>query len=208
MAVKVDLTGFKNGRLTVVSLHSTGQRTKWNCVCECGNAFVSESYTIKSGKVKSCGCYRVDVTTQRKTNHGYRYHPLYDIWCHMKDRCLNSNNPAYDNYGGRGITICDEWLLDVKSFVEWGLKNGWAKGLEIDREDNNKGYSPNNCRIVTSAVNSYNRRTNVLIEYNGENYNTKELEAINGIPAGRILRRIRDYNWTVEDAISKPIRKR
>lgn len=208
MAVKVDLTGFKNGRLTVLSLHSSGQRTKWNCLCDCGKSFVSESYTIKTGKVKSCGCFRSDTTTKRKTNHGFRHHPLYDIWCHIKDRCLNSNNPAFHNYGGRGITICEEWVSDVKSFAEWCLNNGWGKGLEIDRKDNDKGYSPANCRIVTRAINSYNRRTNVVIEYKGQKYKTKELETISGIPAGRILRRIRDYKWSVEDAISKPVRQR
>jgi hypothetical protein len=208
MAVKVDLTGFKNGRLTVISLHSTGYRTKWNCLCECGKTFISESYTIKTGKVKSCGCIRVEKTISMRTIHGYRDHPLYDIWCHMKDRCLNSKNPAYHNYGGRGITVCDEWVSDVKCFIDWCLNNGWESGLEIDREDNDKGYSPINCRIVTSAVNSYNRRTNVRIEYKGRHYNTKELEAINGIPANRILRRIRDYKWSVEDAISRPVRIR
>lgn len=207
MAVKVDLTGFKNGRLTVMSLHSTGQHTKWNCLCECGKSFVSESYTIKTGKVKSCGCYRVDETTARKTNHGYRHHPLYDIWCHIKDRCLNPNNPAYHNFGGRGINICKEWTADVKCFVEWGIGNNWAKGLDIDRKDNDKGYSPDNCRIVTRSVNSYNRRTNVIVQYNGRSYNTKELEEISGISANRILRRIRDYKWSVEDAVTRPIRK-
>src|ERR1043165_3062320 len=209
MAITSDLTGFKNGRLTVVSLRSTGNRTYWNCICDCGKEFFSEANCIKTGKTKSCGCFRRDETTRRKTVHNFRHHPLYDIWCHIKDRCFNPKNPSYHNYGGRGITMCHEWRGDAKAFIEWCLANGWKDNLEIDREENDGDYCPSNCRFVTRLINSFNRRTTVKIEHHGQMLTTLELEKIsNGISASRIFRRIRDCGWSVEDAISVPIRQR
>jgi hypothetical protein len=206
MPVRLDLTGFKNGRLTVISLNSSGTRTYWNCLCDCGKEFVSESYSIKTGNTISCGCFRIDNTRAMGTKHGLKKHPLYSVWEKMKGRCNCETDPAYHNYGGRGITVCETWFEDVEAFIKWGEANGWAKGLQLDREDNDLGYSPSNCRFVTAKVNSYNRRTNVKILYGGESLTTIELEKICGIPANRILRRIRDYGWEVERAVSTPVR--
>jgi hypothetical protein len=83
---------------------------------------------------------------------------LYRSWCGMKQRCLNKNNPKYPRYGGRGITVCDEWL-DIIGFQRWAIKNGWKEGLSIDRIDNNKGYNPENCRWISVSENSRKKRT-------------------------------------------------
>ena len=88
--------------------------------------------------------------------HGYSNHPLYWIWADMKYRCCNENHHAYKNYGGREITVCDEWM-NPKSFIDWCLENGWKKGLEIDRRDNDGNYCPENCRFITHKENSDNR---------------------------------------------------
>ncbi len=97
-----------------------------------------------------------------RTIHGYnkvgKTHPLYRAWHHMKQRCFNAKTKTYNHYGGRGIDVCDEWINDPKRFVEWGLKNGWRKGLYLDRVDNDGNYSPENCRFVDSKLNNHNQR--------------------------------------------------
>lgn len=92
---------------------------------------------------------------------------LQEIFHSMKQRCCNSNNKNYKNYGGRGISICNEWLNSPKMFYEWARKNGYAEGLSIDRIDNNKGYSPENCRWTTAKQQANNKRDNRLITYKG-----------------------------------------
>lgn len=86
-------------------------------------------------------------------------HPLVYTRNNILSRCHNSNNPSYEYYGGRGVILCDEWRNDVSSFVKWGKNNGWERGLEIDRIDNDKGYFPENCRFVTRTENCRNQRT-------------------------------------------------
>ena len=108
--------------------------------------------------------------------HGYakngNRHPLYGKWLDMKQRCHNPDNKSYKYYGARGITLCKEWFESSKAFVEWGLDNGWADGLTIERMDNNKGYSPDNCNFVEHAINMQNRRvqTNNKSGFRGVSY--------------------------------------
>ena len=90
--------------------------------------------------------------------HGLTKHPLYRKWGEIKTRCYNQNREDYVHYAGRGITVCDEWLNDPVAFIEWSLANGWQKGLYIDRIDNDKGYSPDNCRFVNNRTNCQNTR--------------------------------------------------
>lgn len=94
----------------------------------------------------------------RRYKHGFSRHPLYRVRLNMLDRCYNKTHSQYKNYGNRGIVVCEEWLENVAKFIEWGLSNGWRPGLQIDRIDNNKGYSSSNCRFVSSRTNSCNRR--------------------------------------------------
>jgi hypothetical protein len=92
--------------------------------------------------------------------HGYATkspHPLYRLWATIKNRCYNSKNKDYKRYGGRGITVCEEWECDFMSFYSWATNNGWRKGLAIDRINNNKEYSPNNCRFVRNKINAQNK---------------------------------------------------
>jgi len=92
------------------------------------------------------------------TRHGLSHHPLYRIWTYMKSRCYNLNDTAYYDYGGRGIAICEEWKDNPEAFVLWGIDNGWTKGLNIDRIDNDGSYELSNCRFVTTAINNINQR--------------------------------------------------
>lgn len=126
--------------------------------CKCGNEKVMRIYNVKSGKTKTCGCTR----SAAKTIHGHsvkengKESSLYKRWHAMKYRCNNPNSVDYPRYGGRGITICEEWY-DFTVFVKWAENVGYAPHLTLDRKNNNKGYNPNNCRWVTQNVQSANK---------------------------------------------------
>ena len=99
------------------------------------------------------------------SSHGRTHHPLFVVWTAMRTRCLNPNHDNYHNYGGRGITICDEWNNHgAGPFVDWALANGWRKGLQLDRIDNEGNYEPSNCHFVTPIQNARKKRTSVLTE--------------------------------------------
>lgn len=166
-----DLTGQKFGRLTVISLSEKIQRFrknkpdghfyKWLCQCECGQMVVVDQVHLKSGHTQSCGCFHKEKI--RKTK-GLSKTKLFVTWKNILSRCYNKNNKEYKNYGGRGIFICDEWKENFLNFYDWAILNGYNEninGLEcsIDRIDNNKGYSPDNCRWVNQKIQSRNKRT-------------------------------------------------
>lgn len=119
----------------------------------------------------------------------------------MKNRCLKPSTTHFEHYGGRGITICDEWANDYSLFKQWAESNGYDDSLTIDRIDNDLGYSPSNCRWVTSVAQTNNRRSNVVYEYNGERHNVTEWANIFGIKPKTVFQRL--YNgWSFERAIT------
>ena len=126
----------------------------------CGNEFRTNIYKVKNGNTKSCGCYQKRRTSESQKTHGLIGTRLYDIWSKLKGRVLNPKNKSYNDYGGRGITICDEWKNDFISFYNWAISNGYEenKGLSIDRIDNDGNYCPENCRWTTSIIQSRNQR--------------------------------------------------
>lgn len=129
---------------------------KFQCKCVCGKEREVLMTHLRSGKSKGCGCIG-----NYKFTHNLSEHPLYFVWLTIKQRCYNKNKPRYKDWGGRGIIMCDEWKNDFKIFYDWSMKNGYEKGLQIDREDNDGNYEPSNCRYVTSKINNNNRRNNV-----------------------------------------------
>ena len=126
----------------------------------CGTEFKANTQNILRGKTWSCGCYNKRRSSETHKTHGKRHTRLYTIWANMKDRVFNIKHKQYNDYGGRGITICDEWKNDFMSFYNWALSNGYEenKGLSIDRIDNDGGYSPENCRWTTQTIQSRNQR--------------------------------------------------
>lgn len=142
-----------------------------------------------------------------KKQHGLSTHPLYNVFKAMHDRCENPKNAAYPRYGGREIAVCDEWRLDnIESFMSWAYANGWEKGLEIDRIDNNKGYSPENCRIVTAKENSRNRRSNKYVTVNGETmllYDAIRNYAV--VTEKQFEFRYYHQKWPLEKALFQPL---
>lgn len=195
------LIGNKFNLLSVIDYHSKiGYNKKYLCKCDCGNFKVISGYKIKSGHTKSCGCLHAKIMSQISTTHGYtkkgKKHLLYYIWHNIKNRCNNKKLQSYKNYGGRGIFICESWL-NPKTFIDWCINNGWEKGLEIDRINNNDGYYPENCRFVTASENQFNTRRSI-------NSFSRKCRDI-GVDADLVRDRIRN-GWDLEKALTHPKR--
>jgi len=133
-------------------------RRQFLCRCDCGVEKVVKINQLMGGQSKSCGCYNRDQIIKRSTKHGHSGHPLQDVYGRMVQCCTNPKNENYKNYGGRGITLCDEWKDNFKAFYDWAIRNGWEKGLIIDRINNDDGYHPLNCRFVDYGLSARNRR--------------------------------------------------
>ena len=154
------------------------------CSCKCGIEKNFQFSTIKNGNVKSCGCYSAEMARERmilkNKKHGMHSTSEYNTWQSIKKRCLNKNNKNYHNYGGRGISICDEWLNSFENFFnDMGIKP--YKESSIERIDNNKGYSKLNCKWASKKEQSRNQRSNRLITYNNETKCVAEWIEILGI---------------------------
>lgn len=164
------LVGEKYGRLTVLSLDYkiVKDHLKVPVLCDCGTRKLVGVSEMATGKTKSCGCIGVEMLVDMSRTHGGDKTPLYSVWHTMKNRCLNPSTDSFENYGGRGIKICAEWMEDFAAFRSWAEGSGYKAGLQIDREAVNGNYEPGNCRWVTPKVQGNNRRNNVLLTAFGE----------------------------------------
>jgi ribosomal protein S27E len=206
----IDLTNQKFGKLTVLYRDPNSPRkyTKWICKCDCGNTTSVYSHALRQGKTKSCGCMSSKKNTSSRTNrsnlHGKSKSKLYHVYYSILDRCNNPNNKAYKHYGARGITICDEWEKSFENFYKWAISNGYQEGLTLERIDNNKGYSPENCKWIPKSEQVKNRRTTLYATINGETKTLKEWAEISGIKYSTLHYRKTKYNWPDERLLEQP----
>lgn len=195
--MKAELTGNKYNRLLVVShAHTTNKRVYWKCLCDCGKTKVVQASQLKSGKTKSCGCYNLEKLVERSTTHGMggrkNKTAEYTAYHAMLNRCYNENGEHYKDWGGRGIKVCDRWLLSFDNFLS-DMGSRPSNNHSLDRKDNSKGYSPENCRWATKPEQASNTRRNRLI-LNVETgiYYTTLVEAatVHGMTRGALEQRI------------------
>lgn len=203
-----DLTNQRFGRL--VAIKPTEKRKHrcimWECKCDCGNTVEVMSRNLLCGKTKSCGCLYLDTRGNEK--HGMHNMRIYYTHKAIIQRCYNRNNPEYHNYGGRGITVCDEWIGEhgFERFFKWAMENGYSEELTIDRINNNGNYEPSNCRWVTYIRQQNNKRTNHYLTYNGKTQSMADWAREIGLNYGTLASRIRS-GWTVERALTTQLCK-
>lgn len=206
----IDLTGERYGRLTVTEFShfqrspSGHKNAYWKCICDCGAVVVKPTFRLRSGNVKSCGCFKVDEIRRTRTKPFDRR--LYGVYDGMLKRCYDPRFEYYSYYGGRGITICEEWLGDngLDNFRRWAMQNGYRRGLTIERKNNDEGYSPDNCAWVDRFEQGKNKRNNILVTINGETKILAEWCRILDVPYWRVKRRRRSPGWSTVEALLVP----
>lgn len=199
----LNLVGEKYGRLTVLSKHGKNKRGEisWLCRCDCGTVKPIIAGHLRKGNTKSCGCYHRDAVT----SHGMTKMPTFRSWESMKQRCLNPNNRAYSEYGGRGIKVHSQWIDSFDTFLsDMGDR---PKGTSLDRIDVNGDYTPSNCRWATRSEQQRNKRVTAYLKLNGVEKPVKCWSDETGIPSDVIFWRIRN-GWSVEKALTTPKRKK
>lgn len=202
MRLPNDLTGQRFNKLVAVRI--TGKRKNglalWLCDCDCGEVTTVESAALRSGKIQSCGCLQLAAAS----THGMSYSPEYRCWSGMRVRCENIQAKGYAAYGGRGIEVCARWKDAFENFLEdMGPKP--TKSHTIDRIDNDKGYSPDNCKWATKSEQANNRRSNINITAFGKTHTVAEWAELSGIHRMTIYQRL-DAGWDWAIAVSKPTR--
>ena len=215
----IDLTGQKFNMLTVLCRGPDyvspkgAHQVRWYCQCDCGNTELTlvsgHALKKKNCPIKSCGCLVGNNAKTAHKTHGGTYERLYGVWCGMKSRCYCQTNNRYENYGGRGITMCDEWKESYEAFRNWALENGYHPDAPrgqctIERIDVNGDYCPQNCTWKTIQEQENNRTDNHTVEYNGEIHTISEWADMIGIAYNTLLNRI-NHGWSVERALTEPI---
>lgn len=203
----IDLTGQRFGRLTVVKRSENNKQgsVRWECLCECGNQKIVGGGNLRNGTTKSCGCLNKEKTTKRnksKATHGESRTRLYQTWRNMIRRCKPDSDDS-KHYFDRGITIVDEWY-DFLNFKEWAMENGYSDSLTIDRIDNGRGYSPENCRWADIPTQNRNKRSNVVLSFRGEEKILTDWCKELNLNRGTVHSRLNRDGWSVERALSTP----
>lgn len=199
MSKVIDLTNTSFGDLTVVARaeNDAYKRTRWICVCKCGNITTVSGQSLRIGETTSCGCRRV--------KHGSCRSRLYKEWSSMKDRCRGYTPRDKRNYKDRGITFCDEWI-EFEPFRDWALANGYRDDLTLDRIDVNGNYGPSNCRWVTQKEQQNNKRNNNIISFNGKSQTLTQWARELGIKPKTLSQRINGMHWSIEKALTTPVK--
>lgn len=201
--------GARFGRLVVISPSGQDPRTGKSlsmCQCDCGSMTVVRDGDLRSGRTRSCGCLKREWSSKmmlRRADRSNACHmsgtPIYQCWHDMVRRCNSPKSRGYHRYGGRGITVCKSWLR-FKTFMKWALAHGFEKGLEIDRIDFDRGYSPGNCRFVDQVEQANNKSNNRRIMYRGEIKTLAQWSRALGVDRKKISHCL-DNGGTIDDIL-------
>lgn len=217
MRIRVDRIGKQYGRLKVIGggqdfPEPNGRvRPAWVCQCSCGNTVTVRGDDLHSGRTQSCGCYQLDRIAESLTTHGEggkRTKTVeYYIWSGMIQRCVNEKDQFFENYGGRGIKICDRWRNSFECFLE-DMGRRPSPKHSIDRIDNDGNYEPGNVRWATQTQQMRNQRKTIFITLDGEKIALQDACERFGQPVPRVKTRIFKLGWDVRKALTtKLLRK-
>lgn len=206
MSKMIDLIGQQFGRLTVVTRRDKNAAdggAVWVCLCECGNFSAVYTGHLRNGHTTSCGCVRDELVASVNLTHGLSHTPEYKIWRAMLQRCHDPSCNEYSNYGGRGILVGDRWRDSFENFyADMGPRP--SAEYSIDRENNNDGYHPNNCRWATPEEQHNNKRTNIFHDVDGQRKTVAQLSREHNIPETTLRRRI-SKGMNAEEALKHPL---
>jgi len=200
MSKFIDLTGQKFGRLTVIKRVENDKRLKasWQCKCVCGNIKSILSQSLISGKTKGCGCLN--------STHHMTKTPEYVAWQDMRNRCYREKTTKFKHYGGRGITVCDEWRNDFMAFFKH-IGPRPTNEHSLERINNNGNYEPNNVKWASQMEQCNNKRNNCTITLHGHTMTLRQWSCFTGINYGTLHSRINESCWPIAKAIFQPVRK-
>lgn len=209
-----EMVGKKVGKWRIIGTESGKKGLDLICQCECGTIKVQKADNIKNRR--SLMCKECSIRKRKNNKNQFKKKTMsktkiYQKWAKMKQRCYNPKDTSYKNYGGRGITVCEEWKNSSKAFIEWAYKNGYNEKHEkyeytIDRIDVNGNYEPANCRFVTSLEQCRNKRNNVRKEYNGKSQTLAEWDYEYKVSMGTFSRKLKD-GMKMEEIIKEIIEK-
>ncbi|TNC14914.1 hypothetical protein FF100_04885 [Methylobacterium terricola] len=201
--------GSRFGRLTVVGseirAHENGSKRRFYvCRCECGGSAFAAASSLRTGNTTTCGCLQKEKAAARLLRHGEsgaagKRTAEYAIWAGMLSRCRNPQGKQFADYGGRGITVCERWSDFSNFLADMGRRP--SQNHTIERQNNDKGYEPDNCAWVTKAAQARNKRSNVIVEYRGETMALAAAAEQAGIKANTVTVRLR-RGWTLERALT------
>lgn len=196
-------TGHRFGRYTVLrEVQRRHGSRRFLCRCDCGAEKAVDLRSLRRGDAVSCGCYSRQLVRQRNTKHGLHATRLYRTWVGIKSRCLNPKNGAYRRYGGRGITICAEWMA-FEPFREWAMAHGYRDDLTIERKDNDGPYAPENCTWISHADQARNTRKAQRVWLNGRGMTLRQWAQTAGIPWATFQARLK-VGMSLEEALIAP----
>lgn len=206
---KPKVEGQKFGRLLVLEVVRVAGRWHLKCRCDCGKEVTATYLHVKRGNTSSCGCLHRDRTSASHIKHGGKRVIVppdkeYCVWQGMIQRCNDQHHKSFPDYGGRGISVCPEWLNSYQTFLS-DVGRRPAPGYTIERIDNNGNYEPGNVRWATRREQGSNKSNNRRLEWNGKTQAMSQWAREFGIPYDSLRARLR-YGWSMEKALTTPVR--
>lgn len=211
MPKSLDLAGQRFGRLIAIKRVESKIYpnkkiiTNWLCKCDCGKEIITRTDSLRNGRTQSCGCLHLETLLKTTKTHGMAGTRIYIIWQNMKERCYNKNAVGFSNYGGRGITVCDEWKESFECFYNWAVLNGYSDSLTIERIDVNGDYFPDNCKWISLKEQGFNKTNSHYLTYNGITKTIAEWADEMGMNYDTLHARIKYRGWSIEKALTTPV---